>query len=49
MHHAEPRRRVVTRDWQARCKACGWLGPIRNTKSLADEDAAIHDISENQE
>jgi len=33
--------------WHAGCPACGWFGPDRDTKAAAEEDARIHDETEN--
>ena len=36
-----------TLGWHAGCKACGWLGPDRDTKAAADEDGYAHDVTHN--
>lgn len=35
--------------WEAYCGACGWVGPQRETKSAADDDATAHDSASNND
>jgi hypothetical protein len=35
------------RYWYAFCNACQYRGPIRKTKSAAEDDALAHDTAEN--
>jgi hypothetical protein len=47
-HLAEARSAGLGR-YVATCNGCGWSGPTRDTRRAADDDAAAHDIAENDE
>jgi len=36
------------RGYRAKCAACGWFGPDRETKSAAEDDCVAHDTTENE-
>ena len=51
-HLAEPVKVEILRStvksmWRAQCDACGWIGPERERKYDAADDAAAHDEYEN--
>jgi len=41
-------RRKPNVSYFAACDACGWRGPNRDTKGAAEDDAAAHDVTENE-
>ena len=48
-HLAEVKRAGVSVHWyEASCDACGWIGPKRDTRAAADDDAIAHDTTENE-
>ena len=34
--------------WFAMCAACGWVGSNRESKQDAEQDAHVHDVTENE-